>query len=192
MPPLILASTSPYRRALMDRLGLPYACERPRCDEEALKDPALPARALAERLAEAKAASVAAVCPGAVVIGSDQVCALDDAILHKPGDRERTVAQLLRLQGRSHRLITAVSLHHPGGALRHTEEVVLHMRPLDRAAAERYADADRPFDCAGAYKLERRGIALFRRIDAADHDSIVGLPLLWLADALIGLGYPLP
>jgi septum formation protein len=192
MPPLILASTSPYRRALMDRLGLPYTCERPRCDEEALKDPALAARPLAERLAEAKAASVAAAFPGAVVIGSDQVCALDDDILHKPGDRERTVAQLLRLQGRSHRLITAVSVHHPGGALRHTAVVTLHMRPLGRAALERYADADQPFDCAGAYKLERRGIALFHRIEAEDHDSIVGLPLLWLAGALADLGYPIP
>ncbi len=192
MPPLILASTSPYRRALLDRLGLAYTCERPRCDEEALKDPALPAQALAELLADAKAASVTAVFPQAVVIGSDQVCAVDEDILHKPGDRERTVAQLLRLQGRSHRLITAVSVHHPGGVLRHTAVVTLHMRPLGRAAVERYADIDQPFDCAGAYKLEKHGIALFHRIEADDHDSIVGLPLLWLGSALSGLGYPVP
>ena len=191
-PPLILASTSRYRRALLDRLRLPYAAIPPACDEEALKDPALPADALAQRLALTKAASLAQAHPQAAIIGSDQVCELDGRILHKPGTRERAIAQLSAMSGRTHRLHTAVAIVHPGGTLAHLETVALTMRALDPDAIARSVDADQPLDCAGAYKLEAGGIVLFSRIDAADHDSIVGLPLLWLVAALAGLGYRLP
>ena len=192
MPPLILASTSPYRRALLERLGVPFLALTPACDEEALKTPGMPPERMALTLARAKAASVADTHHGAVVIGSDQVCALDDEILHKPGTQAKAIAQLERLSGRAHRLITAVSLRHGVWEETHVETVTLRMRALDHAALVRYAVADDPVDCAGAYKLERRGIALFERIEAADHDSIVGLPLLWLVGRLAKLGYPIP
>ncbi len=192
MPPLILASTSPYRRALLERLGLPFSAIKPACDEEALKDPALAPQALAERLAEAKAASLAAAQPEAVIIGSDQVCALGREILHKAGTAERAVAQLMRLSGTSHQLITAVCVLHGGRRWRFTDVTTLAMRRLDQAELERYVVADQPMDCAGSYKLECRGIALFERIDSADQTAIIGLPLMALCGVLREIGYPVP
>lgn len=190
--PLILASTSRYRRALLDRLGLAYTAVPPDCDEEALKDPVLPPRALAEKLAEAKARSLEATAPGAVIIGSDQICARDGEILHKPGTAERAVDQLLRLQGGSHQLITALVVVHGTRIWRHTDVTTLTMRALDRAALARYVAADQPLDCSGAYKLEQRGIALFSAIESADSSAIVGLPLLALTRILGEAGYQIP
>ena len=192
-PPLILASTSRYRRALLERLGVPFSTEAPRCDEESLKQPGMPPQALAEFLAEAKAASVADLFPDAVVIGSDQLVALDDVVLGKPHTAPAAVAQLERLSGHRHRLITALVVAGPHGARRrHTDITTLAMRRLDRATLVRYVDADQPLDCAGAYKLECRGIALFERIDSADQSAITGLPLIALTGILGDLGYQLP
>lgn len=192
MPPLILASTSRYRRQLLDRLGLPYTAIPPQCDEEALKDPSLTPQALAEHLAEAKAASLVAAHPTAVIIGSDQICAVDDEILHKPGTPERAVAQLERLAGRDHRLITALVVAQGARRWRHTDITTLAMRACTRDALERYVAADQPLDCSGAYKLEQRGIALFDRIESADQNAIVGLPLIALCSILRRLNYPIP
>ncbi len=190
--PLILASTSRYRRMLLDRLGLEYLAVAPACDEEALKDPALKPQALAEKLAEAKAASLVATHPTAVIIGSDQVCALGDEILHKPHTAERAVDQLMRLAGREHYLITALVVAHGARRWRHTDITTLHMHALDRAALVRYVAADQPLDCAGAYKIEQRGIALFERVHSADHDAIIGLPLIALCGFLNQVGFTLP
>ena len=191
-PPLVLGSTSRYRRALLERLGVPFTAVAPACDEEALKDPRLTPQALAEMLAEAKAASLLPTQPQAVIIGSDQVCALDDELLHKPGTAERAVAQLRRLQGRSHRLITAMTVIHGARRWRHTDVTTLVMRPLTEAALIRYVAADQPLDCAGAYKLEQRGIGLFERVDSADQSAIVGLPLIALAGILREIGFAIP
>lgn len=193
MPDLILASTSRYRRALLERLGIPFRCEAPRCDEEALKDPRLSPQALAEFLAEAKAASVATVFPGAIVIGSDQLVSLDDRILGKPGSAAAAVDQLAALAGRSHLLVTAMTVVAADGRVhRHTDVTRLTMRSLDRAALERYVARDQPLDCAGAYKLEAAGIALFTGIESADHTAITGLPLLALTRILADCGLTLP
>jgi len=191
---LILASTSRYRRQLLERLGVPFTCTAPRCDEELLKVEygPLPPRELAERLAEAKARSVAAEWAQAVVIGSDQLAHLDGDILGKPGSRAAAVDQLRRLSGRTHELITAVVIVAAGRVLRHTDTCRLTMRTLDDAALTRYVAVDDPVDCAGAYKLEARGIALFDRIDAADHSAITGLPLMALTGMLAGLGLVIP
>jgi septum formation protein len=191
-PPLILASTSRYRAALLARLGLPFETVAPEVDERSLEEPGLEPRAAAERLARAKAAAVAARRPGAIVIGSDQVCAAGDQVLHKPGTRERAVEQLLALAGRTHELITAVAVQAPGRVLEHTDVSRLTMRPLERAALERYVDADQPLDCAGAYKLEERGVALFSRIECADASAITGLPLMALVEMLDSLGIVVP
>lgn len=190
--PLILGSTSRYRRALFDRLGLPFTAIAPACDEEALKLPGFAPQALAESLAEAKAASLVPGHPDAVIIGSDQVCALGDEVLHKPGTPERAVAQLARMRGREHRLITAMVVAHGERRWRHTDVTVLRMRDLDQAALERYVAADAPLDCAGAYKLECRGVALMERIESADQSAIVGLPLIALTGILRGIGYQVP
>jgi len=192
MSTIVLASTSPYRRALLDRLGLPYEAVAPACDEETLKDPAWSPRQTAERLAEAKATSVATDRTEAIVIGSDQVADLDGAVLGKPGSAATAVDQLAAMTGRSHRLITAMVVANRGRLLRHTDVTVLRMRRLPTDALERYVAADRPLDCAGAYKLEARGIALFEAIESQDHSAITGLPLIALCSTLRELGVALP
>jgi septum formation protein len=189
---LILASTSPYRRALLERLGVPFRCESPGVDEDAYKALGLPPRELAERLAAAKARALAGRFPDAAIVGGDQLACLGDAILGKPGSREAAVAQLLGLAGRSHRLITALAVWCRGAFHAHTDVATLAMRHLTRAEAERYVEADDPTDCAGSYKLERRGIALFERIEAADHSAITGLPLIALTSILRELGFAVP
>ena len=192
MSPIVLASTSPYRRQLLERLGLAFDCEAPRCDEEALKDPALPPLELARHLARAKAASVADLRPEAIVIGSDQLAHVDGLVLGKPGTRAAAIEQLLRLAGRTHELVTAVHVIERGQIHEHVDRTRLHMRTLDRAAIERYVDADQPLACAGSYKIEGRGIALFEAIESADHSAITGLPLLWLTAVLADLGIAIP
>jgi septum formation protein len=193
---LILASTSRYRRALLERLGVPFTALAPACDEEALKDPRLAPQALAEFLAEAKAASIAVQQPDAVVIGSDQLAAIDIdgrwTILGKPGTPAKAIDQLALLSGRTHVLITAMVVARGTERWRHTDVTRLTMRQLDRAALARYVAADQPLDCAGAYKLECQGISLFAAIDTADSSAITGLPLIALTRLLADLGYPIP
>lgn len=189
---LVLASTSPYRRGLLERLGVPFRSEAPRIDEEEFKDPTLDARSLAERLARLKAESLADACPEATIVGCDQLVSLDGLVLGKPGSETAAVEQLLRMSGRSHELITALSVWHAGRVVEHTDVTVLWMRPLSLAEIKRYVAADRPLDCAGGYKLESRGIALFARIESADHSAITGLPLIALTTILRELGHPVP
>ena len=189
---LILASTSPYRRELFSRLGVPFRALAPGVDEDAFKaEPGTP-RELAERLAVAKATALAADHPDSTLIGSDQVVAFGGEILGKPGTLENAVGQLVRMAGHSHELITAMAVWHRGAIHTHTDVATLWMRPLDREAIARVVEADRPIDCAGGYKLEARGIALFERIESADQTAIVGLPLMALTTILRALGYPIP
>lgn len=187
-PKLILASTSRYRRALLQRLGLPFQVDSPRCDEEVgdERDPVHIVRELSLR----KARSVAGRHPGAVVIGSDQVLALDGTILTKPGTAERARAQLARLSGRTHRLVTGLALIDCRDGAEHVdhEDYRLTFRTLGDAEIARYVELDQPLDCAGSYKLESRGIWLVERLDGEDDSSIVGLPLLRLTRVLRTLG----
>lgn len=192
LPQIILASTSRYRRELLGRLGLPFRVCAPICDEAAYKLEGHAPEVLAARLSLAKAESLRAQEPSAVILGSDQVAALGTTILDKPGTAERAAAQLEALSGRTHALVTAVTVVHPGGVLEHVDVTRLRMRPLTRAQILRYVAADLPLDCAGAYKLEARGITLFEQIESADHSAITGLPLIALTTMLASLGYPLP
>lgn len=195
MPSLVLASTSKYRRELVSRLGIGVPCTSvaPSCDEEALKDPSLPPAALATFLAREKARSVASHWRQAHVLGSDQLAEIDGEILGKPGTADRAIAQLTRLSGRAHRLITAYALICPGGAvIEHLDIHTLHMRTLSRAELERYVRADEPLDCAGSYKIEAGGITLFERIEGADFTAIMGLPLIALTTDLRRQGFEVP
>jgi septum formation protein len=193
---LLLASTSRYRAALLSRLGLPFRCLAPACDEEALKRPGLSPQGLSEMLALAKAQSLAASNPAATIIGGDQIAALEEEggwrILGKPGTAPAALEQLVHLAGRTHLLFTAIAVLQRGTVLRHTDVTALRMRALTRDQLARYIDADQPLDCAGSYKLEARGITLFERIDSGDHSAITGLPLIALTGMLSGLGYTLP
>lgn len=186
MPRLILASTSPHRRLLLERLGLSFATHAPRIDETQA-DGESP-RALAARLADEKAATVAA--PGAVVIGSDQVASRADRTLRKPGNRAKALEQLLACQGRQVDFYTAVTVidHATGNKLRHVDHTAVHFTTLPRRDLDRYLQREQPYDCAGGFKAEGLGIVLFERIESRDPTALIGLPLIWLAATLRAIG----
>lgn len=186
-PRLVLASTSPYRRALMETLGRPFVCIAPDCDEDALKDPDLSPRELALKLARAKAESLRAKFSGAVIIGSDQVIALGTTRFSKPGTAEKAAAQLRQLAGRTHEVLTAVALVHQGGVEEHLAVARMTMKPLNDAEIHAYVAADQPLNCAGSYKLEERGASLFAAIECEDRTTIVGLPMDYVARTLARL-----
>ena len=177
-PPLILGSTSRYRRELLQRLRLPFEVVAPQVDETPLVGEA-PA-ALALRLALAKARAVAAQRPEAVVIGSDQVADLDGEPIGKPGNHERAVAQLRRLSGRRVVFQTAVSVVRAQSGYAQTllAPVTVQFRALSDAEIERYLRLEEPYDCAGSAKCETLGIALLDAIESDDPTALVGLPLI--------------
>lgn len=191
MSPLVLASTSRYRRELLARLGLPFEVDRPEVDES--PRPGEPPAELAVRLAEAKALAVAARHPAAWVIGSDQVAERDGLPLGKPGDRDTALAQLLAASGRSVRFHTAFCLAGPDGRrLAGLDLTEVRFRPLERDGILRYLDAEQPYDCAGSFKCEGLGIVLFEAIQSRDPTALVGLPLITLSAALREAGFRLP
>jgi MAF protein len=194
LPPggLILASTSPYRRELLGRLGLPFASARPATDETPLAGEA--PEALVHRLAEAKARSVAADHPAALVIGSDQVAVLDGQVLGKPGTPAVAQQQLQRASGRSVRFLTGLCLLDAGRdrAWVVVEPFTVHFRALTDAQIARYLAAEQPYDCAGSFKSEGLGIALFERLEGNDPNSLIGLPLIRLVALLGEAGVRLP
>ena len=192
MPRLVLASTSSYRRQLLERLRLPFSCEAPGVDEDAVKRNTPEPLAVVRELAKQKALAVQKQHPDAIVIGGDQAATLDGAILDKPGTAAAAHAQLQRLQGQEHQLLTAVAIVHPGGLCEFLDATFLRMRPLTAVEIERYVAADQPLDCAGSYKIEGLGIALFQRVQGEDQTAIQGLPLLRLAQELRGLGLQVP
>jgi septum formation protein len=203
---LILASTSPYRRALLERLGVPFAALSPIFLEQTpdrVDDP----RAMVVANALGKARSLVPLHPGAIVIGSDQAAVCEGRVLGKPGTVEQAVTQLLQLSGREHELLTAVAVIGPSSATRHghasgtidpgdvppREETALavnqlRMRPLSAAEARAYVLREQPLDCAGAYKSEGLGIALFESIRGDDPTAVVGLPLVALCELLRRFG----
>ena len=178
MPALLLASTSRYRRELLQRLRLPFEVVSPEVDETAL--PGETPAALATRLALAKARAVAALRPGAVVIGSDQVADLDGQALGKPGTHERATAQLRLMRGREVIFQTAVAV--AGGALGNGKVLLapvrVHFRALRDDEIEHYLRTEQPYDCAGSAKCETLGIALLDAIHSDDPTALVGLPLI--------------
>jgi septum formation protein len=190
-PPLILASTSPYRRELLERLGLPFAVEAPDVDEAHLAGEPPTERAL--RLAAAKAEAVAVRHPGSVVIGSDQVAAAGGVILDKPGTAERACRQLKHLAGSQARFHTACAVrwHNTGFSVNHLDTVTVAVRDLSAEEISAYVAREQPLNCAGSFKSEGLGIALFSRIESEDPTALVGLPLIWLAGALRQAGYRL-
>jgi septum formation protein len=188
---LILASTSPYRKMLLEARGIPFLASAPTCDEDALKDPSLSGTALTQMLAKAKAESLKEQFPKAHILGSDQVLEFQGKIYGKPKTKERALGQLMTLQGQTHQLVTSLYIHSPHQSWTHTEVVTLTMHPWSKTELQRYIDADLPLDCAGSYKLEKRGLLLFKDIEAKDYESIIGLPLLKLFSILKEEGYPL-
>jgi septum formation protein len=181
---LILASTSRYRRALLERLGLPFECVTPNTDESRL--PGESAAEMAVRLARVKAEAVAAKYPAAIVIGSDQVALRGTTVLGKPGTVERCREQLRASSGQEVVFLTAVHVIDgaAGRAESHVDRTVVKFRDLSDAEIDRYIEHDNPLDCAGGFKAEALGIALFDKIESSDPTGLTGLPLSWLCGAL--------
>jgi len=183
---LILASTSRYRAELLARLGVAFTAESPGVEER--PRPGEMAAALAARLARAKATAVAARHPDAWVLGSDQIALRDGEILGKPGSVARCEAQLLDSSDREVLFLTAACLVGPGQSLEHIDETRVRFRPLGGEEVRRYVEREQPFDCAGGFKCEGLGIALFERIESSDPTALIGLPLIWVAAALRQVG----
>lgn len=188
--PLVLGSTSPYRRELLQRLRLPFEVDPPRVDETPRPEetPAL----LALRLALAKAHEVAARHPGAVVIGSDQVADLDGHPLGKPGHHARAVAQLQEMSGRTVIFQTAVAVVCRDTRFERASlvPVTVKFRQLSLAEIEAYLAAEQPYDCAGSAKVEGLGIALLRAVESDDPTALIGLPLIRTCELLRAAGVP--
>jgi septum formation protein len=185
-PPLVLASTSEARQRLMARLGHPFETVAPTCDEAALHGRTPDETALLR--AFAKADSVRAAFPrSAWIVGSDQVVDLDGRLLGKPGTPERACAQLAELAGRTHRLVTAVVVLGPDVRESRMAVCRMTMRPLSASEIAAYVATDHPEHCAGSYKFECGGRALFDRVVTTDESAIEGLPLDLLSGMLGGL-----
>ena len=192
MMALVLASTSRYRRELLERLALPFAVQRPEVDES--PRPGESPLELARRLAEAKARAVAATQPDAWVIGSDQVAERDGQAIGKPRSAENAVSQLLAASGREQRFHTAFCLFRQadGSLIAGEDLTVVRFRPLDPDEVARYVASESPLDCAGSFKCEGLGISLFEAIESRDPTALVGLPLIALSAALRRAGFRLP
>ena len=190
--PLILASTSVYRRSLLERLRLPFTVHPSEVDETPL--PLEPTVQIACRLALAKAQSVAALHPAAVVIGSDQVVDLDGQALGKPGSHARAVTQLQAMRGRTVLFQTAVAVVCVESGFAQTElaQVKVKFRSLSDAQIEAYLLAETPYDCAGSAKSEGLGISLLDAIHSDDPTALIGLPLIATTRLLRQAGVVLP
>ena len=185
---LVLASSSPYRRLLLDRLRVPYSTAVPDVDETPLADET-PAETAA-RLAQLKARAVAPRFGDALVIGSDQVATLDGAKLGKPGGHAAALAQLKAMRGRSVVFHTAVCLYDARRDECRVENVptTVFFRRFSDAQADRYLELEQPYDCAGSAKIEAMGIALVEKVVGTDPTALIGLPLIALVTLLEGAG----
>lgn len=186
----MLASTSRYRRALLERLGFPFECADPKTDEAPLKGEAGGQTAL--RLAEAKARAAAPKFPDSLIIGSDQVAHCEGMRLDKPGTHENAVRQLTALSGKTASFETAVALLDTKSSAVLTRLVPCRVtfRSLSPGTIENYLRKERPYDCAGSAKSEGLGIALIERMETDDPTSLVGLPLIALTELLAEAGMP--
>lgn len=184
MPNLILASTSPYRRVLLEKLGVHFECAAPNVDES--PQPGESPRHLVVRLAQEKAQSLAARFPHHLIIGSDQVCVLDGVITGKPHTEENARQQLLKARGNIVTFYTGLALYNSstGHLQTECEPFDVHFRHLSEQEIEDYVRKERPLNCAGSFKSEGLGIALFDRLDGRDPNALVGLPLIALCQML--------
>jgi septum formation protein len=188
-PALILASASRYRAELLERLGLPFRQHPPSIDERILAGER-PAEAVM-RLARAKASRVLERHPGAIVIGADQLAVRGADILGKPGSAQGAREQLTHSAGRQVEFLTGVCVlsgARPGEPEEHMDITRVVFRPLTPQEIHRYVEQEAPLDCAGGFRAEGLGIALFERIDSQDPTGLIGLPLIWLSQALRRLG----
>lgn len=189
---LILASKSPYRKELLERLGLSFRCVDPQYDEAPLKKLISNPEKLTQELSIGKAQAVLKLNQNSVIIGSDQVCHIEGEILGKTGSYEKSILQLEKLSGKKHELITSYAIMNNEKTIIKTNITQLFMRKLTTYQIKNYLSADNPIDCAGSYKLELKGISLMEKIITEDYTAIIGLPLISLANELTHFEFPVP
>jgi septum formation protein len=184
MPQLVLASTSPFRKQLLQKLGLEFVTDSPDIDESRLEGET--AEQLVARLAEEKAKAVAERQPQSLIIGSDQVAVIDGEILGKPGSHDKAIAQLKAASGRRVTFLTALCLYNSDSGDSQVEVVPFGVvfRELSESQIENYLRAEQPYNCAGSFKSEALGIALFERLEGEDPNTLIGLPLIRLVRML--------
>ena len=192
LPPIVLASSSSYRRELLTRLQLPFTCHSPDIDETPQANES--AQALVQRLALSKARALAQHYPQHIIIGSDQVAVLDGKIIGKPLHAEGATQQLSAASGRSLVFLTGLAVIDTRTQIEQVDLVpfTVHFRTLNAAQIQRYIAAEQPFDCAGSFKSEGLGVSLFRATEGSDATSLVGLPLIRLCDMLNTCGIAVP
>jgi septum formation protein len=186
---LVLASTSPYRKALLEKLQLPFDTAAPKVDETPLPDE-IPEQLVA-RLAEAKAKALAEQFPNALIIGSDQVAVMDGKIAGKPGNHANAMAQLKRATGKRVIFLTGLCVFNTSSQHAQVEVVPFSVifRQLSEAQIEHYLQREQPYNCAGSFKSEGLGIALFERLEGDDPNTLIGLPLIRLIRMLENEGF---
>jgi septum formation protein len=191
-PTIILASSSAYRRGLLDRFLDEYETVSPDIDERSRGD--LSPKSLARRLAREKAETVSKNARDALIIGADQLAVLDGEVLGKPGNHQRAVEQLMAAAGKTVTFRTAVCILDPVGRTRHehVDKTTVRFRQFDRRLAETYLRHDEPYDCAGSFKIEGAGFVLFESVTTDDPTALIGLPMIWVSDVLLELGYLIP
>ncbi len=191
-PPIVLASSSRYRRGLLDRFLDEFESVSPDVDETPV--PGMDAEALAGALARRKAEAVSSNHRNALIIGADQLAVLDERVLGKPGDHQTAVEQLLAASGKTVRFLTAVCILDPTSRTRseHVDETIVRFRRFDRRLAEIYLRHDEPYDCAGSFRIEGAGFVLFESVKTDDPTALIGMPMIWVAGRLQELGYLLP
>ena len=189
-PPLVLASSSPYRRALLNKLHIDYIAAAPAIEESPL--PNETPKQLALRLGIQKAQALKSKYPNHLIIGSDQVAAYDNQLLGKPGNRINAVQQLQAMSGRTVVFYTSIAVYHSATdtSVSDCDKTTVYFKTLSNGQIERYVDLDRPFDCAGSFKAENLGIALFDKIESEDPNALIGLPLIKLIALLEYFGRP--
>ena len=180
---LVLASTSVFRQQLLEKLAIPFITAKPNCDETPFTNES--AQELVTRLAITKAQSCAINCPS-LIIGSDQVCVINEQIVGKPHTAEKAVEQLLSQSGQCITFYTGLAVHNTqtGETESTCETFHVHFRELTREMAENYVRKEQPLQCAGSFKSEGLGIALFEKLEGKDPNSLIGLPLITLISML--------
>jgi len=191
-PTIVLASSSPYRRGLLDRFLDQFETVEPDIDES--NGAGLSPAELVSHLARKKAEVVATNARQVLVIGADQLAVLNDRVLGKPGDHQKAVEQLLAASGQVVTFLTAVCILDPLGRTRyeHVDKTTVRFRDFDRRLAEAYLKLDEPYDCAGSFKIEGAGFVLFESVKTDDPTALIGLPMIWVSDRLLELGYISP
>lgn len=192
IPRLILASTSPYRRLLLEKLGLDFDCVSPGIDETRQLDE--PPEALVTRLATEKSGAIAIQYPNQWVIGCDQVAVLENQVIGKPGSLEKAQAQLVQASGRTLEFLTGICVtrFESGHSCTEVDRCRVSFRSLTLQQIERYLAREQPLDCAGSFKSEGLGISLLERIEGDDPNALIGLPLIRLVSILTAFGIEIP